>query len=60
MMNEEEKRRLALAIFEQEQRTSRTLSVQDHGNARLNAAMRHVKRQQEVFDFSCSAGYHME
>ena len=48
MMNEEEKRRLALAIFEQEQRTSRTLSVQDHANARLNAAMRHVKRQQEV------------
>ena len=48
MMNEEEKRRLALAIFEQEQRTSRTLSVQDHANTRLNAAIRRVKRQQEV------------
>lgn len=47
-MNEEEKRRLALAIFEQEQRASRSMSVQDHANTRLNAAMRRVKRQQEV------------
>ena len=48
MMNEEEKRRLALAIFEQEQRASRSMSVQDHANARLNAAMRRAQRQQEV------------
>lgn len=47
-MNEEEKRRLALSIFEQEQRAFRSISVQDHANARLNAAMRRVKRQQEV------------
>ena len=37
-----------LAIFEQEQRASRFMSVQDHANTRLNAAMRRIKRQQEV------------
>lgn len=56
-MTEEEKRRLALEIFSQEQhRLSRSSSVQEHAKSRLDAAMRHINRQQIILSSLAQQG----